>query len=60
MFELSADLFPLMLSSAEIWTSDKKYKEDVSLKGAPLSRRFSNFFFYSLSVTDVFKFLIQQ
>lgn len=30
---LSADLFPLTLSSAEIWTSDKKYKQDVSLNG---------------------------
>lgn len=34
---LSADLFPLTVSSAEIWTSDKKYKEDVSLSGAVLA-----------------------
>lgn len=28
---LPADLFPLTVSSAEIWTSDKKYEEDASL-----------------------------
>lgn len=40
---LSADLFPLTLSSAEIWTSDKKYKEDVSLKVLTFSLLFSLF-----------------
>lgn len=34
---LSADLFPLTISSAEIWTSDKKYKEDMSLSCAVLA-----------------------
>lgn len=48
----SADLFPLALSSAEIWTSDKMYKQDVSLSCTLLVLLlFSLFYFLSVAVS---------
>lgn len=39
----SSDLFPFTVSSAEIWTSDKKHKEDTSLSCVVLARLFVSY-----------------